>query len=368
MESKRRQISVLDHSLVKTLKMSASIDDSVSYTDFRMRCINRTHTGIWNKTRLGVSTFLKPQVGRHGYEERFDVELEWRVPIKDLRAITDEIRDNILGNSHLVREIMLAHDDQVRMLGNGNGYGYATVTVLVSIRWAELAAMGGVIYISELDLQLVAEGHKTARIEHPFGPTEMVNKSFSGAVPHISNQTLVFSLKAVHNGRMQDKATRFMSLGGEVYHIPIERDTNLSDGVHLVCRNPVSAINAREAVKDMCHQHFDFMTADKLFRLKLTPEEALIDGDRETFQKRQLADLTHQQRMEELARKEQTSNDDFIRSSESALQKDTLAQRRFREETVKEHTRNFSDWIKLVGGMMAAVAGVIGFVNKLKPT
>ena len=368
MESKGRQISVLDHCLVKTLSMSGAVDDNASHTDFRMRCINRTHTGIWNKTRLGVSTFMPPQVGRVGYEERFDVELEWRVPIKDLRAISNDIRDNILGSSQLVREIMLAHDDQARMLANGTKYGRACITVLVSIAWKDIEEMGGVVYIHELDLQLVAEGNKASGIEHPFGPTEMVKKSFHGVVPHISNKTLVFSLKAVNNGRVTDKATRYISLGGEVYPVPIERDNNLADGVHLVCRNPVSAINTREDIKDMCHQHFDFQTADKLFRLKITPEEALIDGDRETFQKRQLADALHQQKLDDITRKERLTREDEIREAEAFARREEVAQRRFREETVKEHTRNFADWIKLVGGMMAAVAGIVGFINKLKPT
>lgn len=369
MESKGCQVSVLDCSTVRTVTTDTVIDHDISSTDFRMTCINRTHDGIWHKTRLGVSTFLKPMPRRVGYyTERFDVELEWRVPIADLREIVDEISQNLLGSNRLVKEIMLAFDDQLRFFANGNRCGKAVIKVLVSIDWSKIRERGGIVYIDELDLQLVPEGHRAKRIEHPFGPIESVKKSFRGSVPHIGPNTLVFSLKAVQNGAARDKADRYIALGGEVYQIPIERDYNLEDGVHLVCRNPVSAIYARDDIKDMCHKRFTFDAADKLFRLHRNAEDAMFDGDRDTVTKKELAELIHQQRLEEIRLKGESNQQDFERNREALERKEEVADRRFKEETVKEHTRNFSDWIKLVTGMMAAVVGVIGFINKLKPT
>lgn len=368
MESKGRQVSVLDVCSVETLKCSRVIDDTIASTDFRMRCFNRTTTGIWHKTRLGVNTYLPGQPVSHGSSERFDVELEWRVPIKDLRTITDEIRDNILSNSKVVREIMLAFDDQVKMFSNGSKLGHVTVTVLVSLKWGALEALGGIVYLEELDLQLVPDGNRDKRVEHPFGPTEAVKRSFRGAVPHISNKTLVFSLKAVDNSPVQHRSDRYLFLGGEVYPVPIERDPTMPSGVHLVCRNPVSAINARTDTKDMCHKHYDFETADTLFRLCKTAEDAVIEGDRETLLKRELAETVHRQKIDELQMRETVTREEHVREKEFREYKEEVTRRRFQEEQVKENTRNLADWIKLVGGMMAAVVGVIGFINKLKPT
>lgn len=365
MESNRRQISILDHCKVKAVSLNSDIEHGISSTDFRMRCFNYTYTGIWHKTRLGVNTYLEPMANRTEYvRERLDVELEWRVPIKGLQGITDEIRDNITGGGILVRKIMDEFDHQRRMVRNGNGMGYVTVTLLVSFPAAVLDELGGSVYLYELDLQLVVQQRQRDRIDHPYGPNETMKRAFMGLVPHLSNDTLVFSLKAVDNSRTSARADRFINLGGEVYQVPIERDERMTDGVHLLCRNPVRMINDGTASKDVWQKSFGYDEADKIFHLYRTPEDALHDGDREAILKqKQLA-----VKLEDADLKRQQLLDDHRRTMDDRTHRDEVLSRRHREEQVKEHSKNLGDWIKLVGMFVTTTVGLLTALHKLKPT
>ena len=365
MESNRRQISILDHCRVKAVHIGDGADHGVSSTDFRMRCFNFTYTGIWHKTRLGVNTYLEPMTHRPEWvDQRLDVELEWRVPIKGLQRITDEIRDNITGGGVLVRKILDEFDEQWRRLKNGRAMGHVTVTLVVSFPAGVLDEMGGSVYLYELDLQLVVQQRQREKIDHPYGPNETVKRAFMGLVPHLSDDTLVFSLKSVDNSPETSRSTRYINLGGEVYPVPTEQDDRLPDGVHLLCRNPVRKINDGTATKDVWQKTYTYDEADKLFHLHRTPEDALIDGDREAILKQRQLDL----KADDLELKRLQQIDEHRRTMEERTHKDTIASRRWREDQVKEHSKNLGDWIKLVGMFISTAVGVLTALHKLKPT
>lgn len=365
MESNRRQISILDHCRVKAVSLNSNIEHGVSSTDFRVRCFNYSYTGIWHKTRLGVNTYLKPMQQRHEWvRERLDVELEWRVPISAIQGITDEIRDNITGGGTLVRKIMDEFDAQRKMWRNGSGSGYVTVTLLVSFPLSVLDELGGSVYLYELDLQLVVQQRQTDRIDHPYGPNETMKRAFMGLVPHLSDDTLVFSLKAVDNSRTSARANRFINLGGEVYQVPIERDEKMTNGVHLLCRNPVRMINDGTATKDVWQKSFGYDEADKLFHLYRTPEDALHDGDREAILKQKVLET----KIEDVDMKRQQQLDDYRRAQEERAHRDEIATRRYKEDQVKENSKNLGDWIKLIGMFVTTTVGLLTTLHKLKPT
>lgn len=371
MGSISREVSVTEVATSHVLRTaSSSVDHDIAATDFRIRCYNYTHTGIWTKTRLGVNTFLEPMKGRNGHNsERLIIELEWRVHMRNLKKMADDLHNGHFANSDLTKQIVKAFDDEYRATANGNRNGYTTVAVQVIVYWEELAHTNGVFYLTELDLQFVAEGtQKNGQIEHPFSPIESIKKSLGVTFRHITPGTFAYTMKIVDNKAVRERADRYMLMGGEVYKMPVERDANLQDGVHLVCKQPISRINNNEAVQDLWTAHYSFEQADALFGLRTTPEEARLAGEGDTAAKLELARFTHDAKLEEIRVKQQLGREEAERAQRERIAKEQIAERRAREEEVKDNAKNFSDWMKLITGVMAIFGGFLGALNKLKPT
>lgn len=361
MESNGHRISILDSCRVGSQYFS---QDETGYTttDFQIRCVNKTSRNIWWKSRIGVDCFMPAMEVQTGFhDEHVEVQLSWKMPANAWIKTIDEFTRCHSGQNELLRFILAGMDERFPNHAGMNKQTSAITTI--QIKLGELEKVNGITYVEELDISFVVDSYQTRQVEHPFSPNERVRKTFEGVVPHISSKTLVFSLKAVQNGPERMMADRYVSLGGEVYKVPIEKDKGLEDGVHFVCRNSAEAIHRGEDRRDVVHEHLSFDEADQRFGMKLTSEEAKIIGNVELQQKIHLSKITHEQKVEEVQMRKEFSDRDMFAADE----KEGRERRRIETETHKEHAKNLGDWIRLVTQFTAVAIGAFKTLAKLKP-
>lgn len=360
-----KRISVLDSCTYTakhaTFNQSGDADNVFSKT---IRYTNNSGYEVDFKERSGIVVATQPAPYKLTRLSTVDFEIEWRMTNLLFNTTADGMALGHPGDP-LIKVCIRAFDERPNR--RPNGYQSVSMVLQISIEIDDIIKAGGVVYIEELDITLSLPHMKGARAaNHPFDPRERVKKSFADAVPFVTNDTFLLSLKAINNEDVAKNHDRFMLLGGQVYRIPIERDPGRQDGIHIVRRRNSESdpLDAGAVIEE----HLTFEQADKRFRLYDSVEMARKMGDPEVHFKLELAEMQKQLKIDEIAQKrveaEEAAKLATVRA-ELERERAAVAREKAREDLAKEKVKNFSDWMGLCGRFLLVALGALTALAKL---
>jgi hypothetical protein len=339
---------------------------------FNIRYVNACSRAISVKSRMGVNSIIAPKQYTKG-GEYIDVYLEWRMSKDSFKATYLDFLDRHHNPTGLASEIICAFRDRVNSYSHGALV--SSLSIHIEIHLNDIVDAGGTIYMEDMDITICLEPERQKYEEHPFSQFNRMKYGIAADLPHVSDNTLLFSIKAVDNSLLRNRHDRFMMMGNVVHHIPIERDTSLKDGIHVTTRRPALVKNASGEGTYLHTEYLTFEEADIKYNLADSIEKAQAGVSWNEIRKEELNKILHDRKLEELNRATDKADKEHINYKERVewersqqQHKDRAAESRQREEVTKDHTRNFGDWIRLISGIVASSFTLITMVAKMKPS
>lgn len=339
---------------------------------FTIRYVNASSRTIAVKSRMGLHSIIPAKKYTQG-GEYIDVYLEWKMSKDSYRASYQDFLDRHIAPMGLAAEIIKAFENRLNSWTHGNVIN--TLQIHLEIKMNDIIAAGGNVYLEELDLMITVQPAAEKYIEHPFSNLNRLRYGLAADLPHLGDETLLFSIKAVDNSTLRNRHDRFILLGESVHHIPIERDENLPDGIHVTSRRPAIVKNATGKGTYIHTEFMSFKDADIRYNLADTIEKAQAGISQQEMRKEEISKRAHEQKIKELDRGGEKSETEYEYAKEKidserlyAREREEWARWKHRDDNVKEQTRNLGDWIRLVGGIVTSSFTLITMVAKMKPS
>lgn len=360
MDNFGRRFSVLDKCRVTTASVATSMGEhGVDQFTVTQRHFNHTSHLINIKTRLGVNTTLAPS--RNAIRnERIEIQLDWVMSGDSFRRCERELTDKNIKPDTLMGMVMRAVDNRSP---RNSRHNQTSAVVIIEISFQDLMEAGGTVYLEELDLMICIGEVKNAAIEHPFSANERLRVGLAASIPHLGRETFLMSIKAVDNQPLRQRQDRFILIGDEVHHIPIEMDHTLHDGVHITMRHTAAAKNDLGWNEQVQTQHLSFDEADKRFGLADSIDKARAGGNQEAVYKEKIAQRQFEQRVWEQDQKDKL----LEREERLADIRHRQAQEKSHEDLKREEIKTFGDWMRITGATIAAFITLASVFAKMKP-
>lgn len=326
--------------------VSGKVDSCVTVSYF-----NHSDRAISITERDGTVNILQP-TSRSSADEV--VVCVSRLMQRDVmeRAL-EVLRTDSVGDDTERDQWIKAYDNA--LYNNNNTRLEASVEYVIYHR--DLMDAGGRCYMPDLDL--LVEWFSDRGADHPFCRSQRNRAVMEAIVPGVSDVTFIMMLKAVDNQPGSQRAHRYINVGGQIYHIPVERDTSYPSGVHLVTRTPVGE---GPQCSDTIHRSFTFEEADTTFSLHRTVEDAKNGGPVEAMAKNMVELITAKKKVEEAnLRAEQLTADEQIQRirNEGAIAKAL-------QDKEMYSRRNWVEGAKTIAGLLGAAITIYGLWSKFK--
>lgn len=348
------------------------MSDGYSCSSMTMSFKNETTKEVRIKDRFGVNQILHPAEAAKpgGY---VDIFLKWRMTGEAFKDTCRDFRNRYNMGSPVTASLL-------RCWYRGeqeSGYmrSMRTYEMHLEIMVDDIQDAGGTIYLEELDLLICLHGDAKKAEEHPFSPTSRFRKGLASEIPHIGEETFIMSIRAVDNNSLRERHDRFLKIGDMVYHVPIERDERYCDGVFITSRVPADEKNALGRVHVVKERFLSFEEADKLFQMYDTIEQAREGLSTEELRKEEIQRRLYEQKIADLERQNEKLEREHTHWREKASferefneDKEERQRRRSNEENVRDQTRSFTEWMKLVAGVISAAVAFAATCAKLKPS
>lgn len=310
---------------------------------------NYTDRDIVVTTRDGTSVVVPP-IGTYAADEII-VCVTHRMSRESMERALDVLRNRGTEdreNYYWIRAYEAAlYNTTLKMLA---------ASVEYVVLYTDIMDAGGRCYMPDVDLlvEWMAEHGAT----HPFDKVKRDEAMVTSIAPDLGEGTFVFMIKAVDNAPHCQRSTRYVNIGGDIYTIPIERDSNYPTGVHLVCRSPV--IDG-ESQTTILTRSLTYEEADEKWSLFRTIEDAVNGGPIDAMAKAIIERETTVRKVEEARlRTEQLDADTELQRlrNEGALSK-------ARQDKEAADRRNYVEWAKAGVSILGAAITVYGILSKL---
>jgi hypothetical protein len=340
------------------------VEAGIDQAEVTYRWVNNTSREVRIKSRLGVNSILKPDLKQRG-DEYVDVFIVWRMTEEAFRATYIDLQDRHTVPDETTQKIInafyLAKDSSPFQ-----GLVYS-LTVQMEFHMSDILAAGGSVYVEDLDVTICFAGEQQKFAEHPFSKNSRAKASLAQELPSMGNETFVMSIRAIDNGALRNRHDRFMMVGSEVYHIPIERDPDMLDGIHVTRRRTATVKNMGGLGHSIEHEHLTFEEADKKYCLFETIEQAKAGVSQAEMRKEEMSSQAYERTRERADREHEQWREKMQYEQQQSRDKEERQRYRANEEEVKENTRNFGDWIKLTTGIISSAFALVTTLLKLKP-
>lgn len=164
----------------------------------------------------------------------------------------------------------------------------------------ELPRTGQATYFHDIDLLVVSSDRSV--VKHPQCQEMREEMMYGDVLGQMGNDSLMFFIKIVENGRHKTASSRYINFAGEVYEVPPARDPGLSDGVYLVTRPTIT--EDKNSFRTTKHYKMSLDDAESKIGLKRTVEEAKWGGPINEVSKTHIENLTARAKLEEASIRE----------------------------------------------------------------
>jgi hypothetical protein len=340
------------------------VEAGIEHAEVTYRWVNNTSREVRIKSRLGVNTILKAS-SRGQAEEYVDVFMVWRMTEEAFMASYIDLQDRHTVPDELTQKIINAFY-QTKDSTPFQGLVYS-LTVQMEFHMSDILAAGGSVYVEDLDVTICFAGEQQKFAEHPFSRNSRAKASLAQELPAMGEETFVMSIRAVDNGALRNRHDRFMMVGTDVYHIPIERDPDMLDGIHVTRRRTAAVKNMGGMGHSIEHEHLSFEEADKKYCLFETIEQCKAGVSQAEMRKEELSNKAYERNKERATWEHEQWREKMQYEQQQSREKEERQRYRANEEDVKENTRNFGDWIKLTAGLVSSIFAFATTLLKLKP-
>lgn len=370
---------------------------AVRHSDSKFSCGNGLDIEIYNNSNIGIT-----------YTDRFNFN-------HDVKG--GDRKYGVSGGGPRVNDIVIfkcsmcvCREDLPRILdyyqkiGNGNdafgwrmakalregaGKPYATYEVIFFVDVVTLKKQDAV-YLEEIDVVLRLTGKP--HVEHPYAlrarSARRANKLVE-EMEKLDQDIIMFTFEAFDSSRVKMECDRYIYLGNEVTLITTKHTPNGNfTGIRVRRRPTAHELNLGYLEDAYIVEDISFEEAEEKYGIYKTAEEARTLGNKKLHYERYIADITLQtkvmdaeQRREEKeqARKKARWEDErrrleheqweekYNREKEAAELKHRRDTEKLRKEAKREDSRNFTEFLKIVSGIAAAVLGFVITLGKLKP-
>lgn len=361
MEANGRKLKVADLKEVYVVPGSfLSETKGLSQFTESVTVVNHTSAKILKKSRTGLVIPLSKDVSRARPRGVILIKVIWNFCEDDADQVISQV--NFLGGNgnHIAACIQEAFKNHSPYNATGRYYS-ATMTAEIDLK--ELKMAGGAMYLSDFDILLTLGEGEPSKVQHPFSPAERVRKGIAADLPGIGDETFIMAIKAVDNSdRCRNQPDRYINLGDEVFHIPVEKDPSMLDGVHVTTRQPASKKNVEPGpLVDTIHMSFE--DADAKFGLFTDIQSAKTRGDWRELYKRQLEDKQFAYKNNEFDRKEDLEQ----LGHRNTKEKDDMTRRRTESESQREEAKSFGEWFKIACGIVVTALTAVIAISKMAP-
>lgn len=356
---------------------------------------NDSHRFILVKDRFGVTTFVKPQRRHPGRGECIQIQLQWDLDTASIKYTLEDLEKRYPRPTPLISSMLRAFRDALTQ-AKGLGDLVKTTPVWIDVPLNDLQDAGGKIYIAELDLTFAFEEKDNKAVDHPKSPGMRARETVADIAPALGADTMVFAIKAVDNGPCKTMEDRYIWIGNDVFHIPIEYDQTMPEGIHVICQPSATRKNSTRRTRlEPAQYHYSFTEADEVLGLSTTVEGARHRGNSKDALNEQFTRMQYEGKIEELTRNQAFSKEKYDRDVERLeyeaeqarlkhkreMDKARLEQERMRmeydrrdqdykkaeQDIRRDEGRGFTEWLKVVGGVITAGVAIAGLVSKMKP-
>lgn len=243
-------------------------------------------------------------------------------------------------------------------LARGANNSYLTASVEYVIYHRDLVDAGGRCYLPDLDILM--EESDRAGGAHPFERSMRDEAMLEAIVPGVGDDTFVLMIKAVDNSAHPQRGNRYVNIAGEIYAVPIERDTKYTTGIHLVTRPPVHEDGLAARGDGMIIRSYSFEEGDVKLFLHRSVEAARHGGPVNEVIKQLLDRESAIKRLEEAKlRTEQLEAD-----AELQRLKNEGALHRAQAEKEASMRRNLLEWAKTAAALLGVALTIYGLASK----
>lgn len=341
-----------------------SIDSQVEISETTYRWVNNTSSEVRIKGRMGINQVLKrASLDRpHGY---IDLYINWKMTEEAFNATYYDFLDRHAEPDGFTKAII----DAFYRAKDSEPFQGLVYSLQVHFEFliADIIEAGGTVYVEELDLTICLGKDRRKYDEHPFSKQSRLMNSLAQELPSIGSETFIMSIRAIDNGQLRSRHDRFMMLGSEVYHIPIEKDLRMKEGIHITRRRTADVKNMGGVGQSIEQEHLSFEEADAKYCLFETIEQARAGMSTADLRKEEQAQRAYERSREKADKEHEQWREKSRFEEEVQREKDHRQRRRHFEEEAKENTRNIADWMKLASGIIAAAVALATTVLKLKP-
>lgn len=351
--------------------------------DKTMAFFNESTSEVVVKDRFGVTTIVPPERNFPRPSDKVMFKLQWYLNKMSLKFTIDDLEKRYPKPSPLMDAVIRSMKDALETARPEKLI--PTTPVWVDIPMSDVRKAGGRIYIDELDMTVALLEDDNRNLDHPKSPAQRARESVGLLAPMLGRDTLFFMIKAVDNNPCKSREDRYMWIGDDTYHIPIEYDPMMPDGITVVSQSSAGRKNEMGVLSAQPSSRlFTFEEADEILGLSTTVEGAKFRGNG----KEALADKLNQAKLREAEitrelgeikykREVERSDIEKIRDDikhQREMEKLKLdaerreqEQRRAEQDAKRDEVRAFTEWMRLAAGVITAGVAIAALVQKLKP-
>lgn len=324
--------------------------------------INRTKRTVALTLRDGSRWVQEPT---HGVSRTGELIIRQRysLSLQMLEALRDDLSRRASREDRLLSRVRDVFEHVTADWGGNRCY---TASVEYVVREEELDQALGRCYLSDVDSVVEWADLRLRRMNHPYSRGARAQSLLEDRFTNrLNDDSLAFSLRAIDNSGHRRISDRYINLGGVVYHIPIEQDASLEDGIHLTSRVSVTArLDKDFDGRELQQEHLSFAEADERFHLFDTIEKAMNHGSAADIVKERVAEATAQYKLDEAKlRAELLDKERELEHLKHSFNRDKMT-----HDFMSNEAKGFVEWLKLIGATMGVIVTVIGLAQKLKPS
>lgn len=359
---------------------------------------NLTGRSVYVKDRLG--TLVEIKQGRGKVEGVICIEVVWKAGVEQIRALMEQY-----SRYSAINEFCRNAEEALYLFLKNPSNSSPSMRIFIDEEL--LRSRNDAIYQPDLDLLLMF----ATRIEseHPSSPLARFRDGGDQSVKLINScgaDALIYAIEAIDNSIHQRYKDKYLYIGDEVYHVPVQHKPGSPHCGFIVTRNrSADEINKNlEPGKRYIRELMSFTDAAKKFGVADTVEEARAMGDLKLQSEARIAELqmriketdtqntllkreienTNTERDRESGNvkynREREKNDEefafqrekWQREREKLDQDSALAREKYERErdkalqdAARDEIKNTYEWIKVLTGGLAILGTFLG-LSRLK--
>jgi len=355
---------------------------------------NDSHRSILTKDRFGVTTFMKPLRQYPGRGEMVVIQLQWQLDVQSIKYTAADLEKRYPRPTPLISCMLHAFRDALQQ-PPGISNTVKTTPIWIDVPLVDIQDGGGKLYIAELDITLAFEEGDNSKVDHPQSPAMRARQTVGDLIPAMGQDTMTFVVKAVDNAPCKSREDRFIWIGNDVYHIPVEYDQSMPEGIHVICQPSATRKNEqRTGQMGPSVMHYSFEEADLILGLSTTVEGAKHRGNSKEALTEQLNRATLEGKLEELRRMAELNTEKYRRETErlefeakqtrlkhqremekAGIELDRLRfehnrreqdYRKAEQDSKRDDVRGFTEWLRVIGGVISAGVALAALAQKIK--